>query len=308
MPQRRQNSTVRMPVANILASTMRPLPCSISVQATPREPSSIASARPTGPPPTMRTGTTRRSELERLAVEVLGTLDANQHRVALLLRVAVLLRLDEPLPHAVVHLAGLVDLGGTVEARHPALRQDAGLAQLGLSQEHRDLGAVRELLVGRTLAALPERKVLLVIDHRAAARADLRIAVRLHRADKRNVGWKGGIDVIVQDLRNHASSRRTRAAPSARDFSLAKAISRLRYFMPQSGATTRRSAATCGRARRIRCATSSGVSTASVERSMTPSITVFPESSLRIERSMRGCAASMETCDAALSASCGRKE
>ena len=59
MPQRRQNSTVRMPVANILASTISPSPCSTSVHGTPRQPRSSASARPTGPPPTMRTGVMR---------------------------------------------------------------------------------------------------------------------------------------------------------------------------------------------------------------------------------------------------------
>src|SRR5688572_29522511 len=281
-----------MPVANILASMMRPSPCSMRVHATPREPSSIASARPTGPPPTMRTGIRCTSERERLAVQVLGALDPDEHRVALLLRIPVLLGLDQALRHSLVHLARLVDLGRAVEARHAPFRQDARLAQLRLAQEHRDLGAVLEQLVGRALAAFPEREVLLVVHHGAAARADLGVAVRLNHADERDVGRKGSIDVLVQDLRNHASSRRTCAAPCASDFSFEKATSRLRYFMPQSGATTRRSAGTCFRPARMRLATSSGVSTASFERSITPSITVFRESSLRIERSRRGCAAS----------------
>ena len=57
------------------------------------------------------------------------------------------------------------------------------------------------------------------------------------------------------------SSRRTMAAPAAMACILPKATSRGRYLRPQSGATTMRSAGTCGRARRMRAATVSGVST-----------------------------------------------
>ena len=57
------------------------------------------------------------------------------------------------------------------------------------------------------------------------------------------------------------SSSRTNAAPATIALSLAKATSRGRYFMPQSGATTIRSAGTWARARRIRSATTSGDST-----------------------------------------------
>ena len=56
MPQRRQNSIVRVFTSFIFGVTMLPSPCSMSVQAIPRQPSSAASAKPTGPPPTIRTG------------------------------------------------------------------------------------------------------------------------------------------------------------------------------------------------------------------------------------------------------------
>src|SRR5215470_4823841 len=56
MPQRRQNSMVRIFTSFIFGVTIVPSPCSISVQAMPRQPSSPASASPTGPPPTIRTG------------------------------------------------------------------------------------------------------------------------------------------------------------------------------------------------------------------------------------------------------------
>src|ERR1700710_2525076 len=56
MPQRRQNSMVRGPTMSILGCSMAPSVFSISVQAMPRQPSSPASASPTGPAPTIRTG------------------------------------------------------------------------------------------------------------------------------------------------------------------------------------------------------------------------------------------------------------
>src|SRR4051812_14549940 len=55
MPQRRQNSIVRVFTSFILGWLMTPSPCSISTQRTPRQPRSSAKASPTGPPPTMMT-------------------------------------------------------------------------------------------------------------------------------------------------------------------------------------------------------------------------------------------------------------
>src|SRR5262249_32162045 len=56
MPQRRQNSMVRGPTMSIFGCSMAPSVFSISLQGTPRPPSSPASARPTGPAPTISTG------------------------------------------------------------------------------------------------------------------------------------------------------------------------------------------------------------------------------------------------------------
>src|SRR5437763_15558979 len=56
MPHRRQNSMVRIFTSFIFGVTIVPSPCSRSVQAMPRQPSSPARASPTGPPPTIRTG------------------------------------------------------------------------------------------------------------------------------------------------------------------------------------------------------------------------------------------------------------
>src|SRR5262249_12347349 len=76
------------------------------------------------------------------------------------------------------------------------------------------------------------------------------------------------------------SSCRTIFAPFAIACILPKATSRGRYFMPQSGATTIRCAGMKGKARRMRSATVSAVSTATSDRSITPSTMVFPGSSL----------------------------
>src|SRR5262249_61471923 len=54
--QRRQNSMVRIFTSFIFGVAIVPSPCSMSVQAIPRQPSSHARLKPTGPPPTMRTG------------------------------------------------------------------------------------------------------------------------------------------------------------------------------------------------------------------------------------------------------------
>src|SRR5437660_4028318 len=47
---------VRMFTSFILGILIVPWPCSMRVHATPRQPSSHARAKPTGPPPTIRTG------------------------------------------------------------------------------------------------------------------------------------------------------------------------------------------------------------------------------------------------------------
>src|SRR4051812_32027159 len=92
------------------------------------------------------------------------------------------------------------------------------------------------------------------------------------------------------------SSPRTMCAPCTIARSLPSAMSRGRYFMPQSGATTRRSAGTTFSAALIRPAIASADSTFMSPRSSTPSITVLFFNSLMIETSSRGWAASMDTC------------
>src|SRR5690606_34179079 len=67
------------------------------------------------------------SGLERVPVQILGALDLDEDAEALLLGIAILLGLDQALPDLVIDLAGLVDLGGTVEACDAALGQYAGL-------------------------------------------------------------------------------------------------------------------------------------------------------------------------------------
>src|SRR3546814_3635306 len=66
------------------------------------------------------------------------------------------------------------------------------------------------------------------------------------------------------------TSVRTISAPATMAFSFPNAIARGRYFMPQSGATIRRSASMCFSAPRMRSATVSGASTAGSPRSRTP--------------------------------------
>ena len=105
-----------------------------------------------------------------------------------------------------------------------------------------------------------------------------------------------------------ASSWRTILAPSTIAHIFSKAMSRGRYFRPQSGATMMRSAGTCGSARRMRAATVSGVSTLMSERSSTPRMMVLPGSFSSTEQSRLDCAVSIETCRTGDAASSGRNE
>ncbi len=102
------------------------------------------------------------------------------------------------------------------------------------------------------------------------------------------------------------SSRRTIAAPSASARNFPKARSRGRYFIPQSGAGIRRSAATCASPLRMRAATISAVSTSALPRSSTPSRIDLPSNASRTRRSSFGCAASIEICCAMHPAKNGR--
>src|SRR5215475_720951 len=118
------------------------------------------------------------SNRERRAAQVFGPLHPDEHTKALLFRIALFLWLDEPLPNLLIYRAGLVDFRDAIEARNAAPRQQAGFAQRRLAEEDGDLGAIRQVGIGRPSAALPQRKVLVVKHHCAAARGDLSIAIR----------------------------------------------------------------------------------------------------------------------------------
>src|SRR4051794_20672481 len=87
-------------------------------------------------------------ELQRFAVEILGSLDLNQHGEPGLVGIAVLLRLDQTLPYLLVDRSGSVDLGTPVEAGDPALRQNPLLPQLRLAEEHGEPRAVGQIGAG----------------------------------------------------------------------------------------------------------------------------------------------------------------
>ena len=81
-----------------------------------------------------------------------------------------------------------------------------------------------------------------------------------------------------------------------------------RYFIPQSGAISRFSAGTYGRARRIRAGDQLGRLDAHVARSMTPRMIFLPRSDSSTARSRFDCAVSIETWPAGSPASSGRNE
>jgi hypothetical protein len=84
-------------------------------------------------------------DVERLAIRILGTFDLDEHPEPLLLRIAILLRLDEPLPDFLVDRSRTLDLGGPVETRDAPLWQRTGFAQRNFAQEDRDLSSVGQI-------------------------------------------------------------------------------------------------------------------------------------------------------------------
>src|SRR6516162_6217038 len=152
-------------------------------------------------------------EIERGSVEFLGALDLDQHRVPLLVRVAVLFRLDEAAPDLFIDRTGPVDLRPPVKPGNAALWQHPFLAQLRLAEIHGELGSVAEVLVGRALAARPQPYMRVVVDHRAAARGDLGEPVGQHASDQAHICREGGVNVRLQDLGNsrHGSFLRWRS-------------------------------------------------------------------------------------------------
>src|SRR5262249_54304053 len=139
---------------------------------------------------------------QRIPTEIFRPLHLDENPEPFLLRIALLLRLDQPGPDLIVDRARFVDFRGPVEARDAAAGQQPRLAQRRLAEIDRDLAAVGEITGGRSLAALPEREMLIVEDQCAATRGDLRKAVRQrgpYQADMRGIGR---VDMLVQSLRN----------------------------------------------------------------------------------------------------------
>src|SRR5499427_5388125 len=99
----------------------------------------------------MRVGMSNR---EQGAAQVFGALHLDEHTEALLFRIALFLWLDEPLPNLLIYRAGLVDFRGAIEARNAAPRQQAGFVQRRLAEEDGDLGAIRQVGIGRPSAAV----------------------------------------------------------------------------------------------------------------------------------------------------------
>jgi hypothetical protein len=72
------------------------------------------------------------------AAKVFGSLHLDEHAEALLLRIALLLRLDEPLPDFLIDRAGLLDFRRAVEARSVVPRRQASFAQRRPAEEDGD--------------------------------------------------------------------------------------------------------------------------------------------------------------------------
>ena len=73
--------------------------------------------------------------LQRRAVQFFRPFHLDQHGKPLLLGVAILLRLNQPAPHLLIHRSGLDDLRGAVEPRDAALRQHAVGTQLRMAED-----------------------------------------------------------------------------------------------------------------------------------------------------------------------------
>src|SRR6516165_162560 len=93
-----------------------------------------------------------RSEVERCAAEILGSLDLHENRKALLLRIAILFRLNHSTPNFFVDRSGLMNRRRSVEASDTALRQER-LTKVRLFEEDRDFGSIVQVLVRRSSTA-----------------------------------------------------------------------------------------------------------------------------------------------------------
>src|SRR4029077_6748262 len=76
----------------------------------------------------------RSIELQGSAVQPFGSLDLDQHRMPLLLRITVLFGLDQATPYLFVDRSRAVDLRPAIKSGDATLRQYAFLAQLRLAE------------------------------------------------------------------------------------------------------------------------------------------------------------------------------
>src|SRR5439155_3002658 len=81
-------------------------------------------------------------EIEGLPSQIFGAFDRNQHCIALFVRVAVLLGLDQPLPDLVINRSRFVDFRRAIEAGDAAARQYPILDQRRLAVVYSQLAAV----------------------------------------------------------------------------------------------------------------------------------------------------------------------
>ncbi len=146
-------------------------------------------------------------QLQRVAVEVFGALDLDQHRKALLVGRSPGPSPAAPacatLPHtpwARLHHAGRCHR--TARCRPSATRHRRATAALPGSRPSPWCRRCRSSRWSSPCRAFPQRQVLIVEHHRAAARRDLCIAGRLHRADQADVLGECRVDVRLQGLWN----------------------------------------------------------------------------------------------------------
>jgi transaldolase len=196
------------------------------------------------------------------------------------------------------------------DQRWLALREAGGQPQRPLwastatkEPAYSDVLYIEELVNTDVISTMPEATLRAFADHGDATRAFDPSSTGAEETLRRAAAAGVDLTAVTTDLeqegvRSFCDSYRdlldcieyrTRAAPSTRALSLAKATSRERYFMPQSGATCNRSGSMNASAPSMRAATSSAVSGGeSSERSSTPRMTVLSRISRRIERSSRG--------------------
>src|SRR6188474_579253 len=138
-----------------------------------------------------------RLEIQRSPTEVFRPFDFDQDTEALLLRIAVLFRLNEASPDFVVNASGFIEGRRAVETGDTALRQDPALSQLWFAEKDGDLRSIFKRGIGGSPASLPERKVPIVKDHSAATRSHLSKPIRQDCGNETNVHRKSRIDVLV---------------------------------------------------------------------------------------------------------------